>query len=197
MTAIDIVFPADGSIGPRPGASWYQGYQLFSAISTALSWAHSVDGVGFLWEPGALTVRCPADLEAAMRRLAGRRLDVAGRPLVLGAPVVQPLVTSPSLASPFVTATSSETKRCMGASDLAAHIFRQLDQSGTSGGAEHRVEVMHSHIEFKVSTRRVFGFAVELHDLTEEQSIYVQEHGLGGRRRMGAGLFFPCPKRAA
>lgn len=188
------MFPADGSIGPRPGSSWYPGYQLFAAISTALRWAHSVDGVGFLWEPGALTVRCQADLEPAIRRLAGRRLDVAGRSLVLGSPVVQPLLPCPSLAAAFVTATSSETKRCMGVHALLEYIQRKLGEVGASSVT---VEADNDIIEVKVATRRVFGFAVELHGLTDEQSIYVQEHGLGGRRRMGAGLFFPCPVRAA
>lgn len=183
----DLIFPADGSIGPRPGEHWYPGYKMFSAFSLALRWAHELDGVGILWEPGALTVRCPDELVPSLSRLGGRRLDVGGRPLVLGAPVQQQIVSSASLAADFVTASSSATKRCMVVDELLAHLRKDVE------GAE--IHIDREAVKMMVSTRIVLGYRIELHGLTDEQSISVQEHGLGGRRRMGAGVFFPCPQR--
>lgn len=187
MATTDLIFPADGVIGPRPGEHWYPGYKVFSAFSLALRWAHELEGVGIVWEPGALTVRCPDELVPSLARLGGRRLDVGGRSLVLGAPVQQPLIASASLAADFVTAASSATKRCMTVEELLVHLRKDLN------GAELHID--RNVVKMMVSTRIVHGFRVEIHGLTDEQSITVQEHGLGGRRRMGAGVFFPCPQR--
>ncbi|MFM8300877.1 MAG: type I-MYXAN CRISPR-associated protein Cas6/Cmx6 [Microcystis aeruginosa] len=35
------------------------------------------------------------------------------------------------------------------------------------------------------------GFALAIFDLSEEDSIKLQIHGLGGKRRMGCGVFVP------
>ncbi|MBK6797764.1 MAG: hypothetical protein IPG76_13560 [Acidobacteria bacterium] len=35
------------------------------------------------------------------------------------------------------------------------------------------------------------GFALAIHDISDEGSILLQEHGIGGRRRIGCGIFFP------
>ena len=41
----------------------------------------------------------------------------------------------------------------------------------------------------------IVGFALAIHDLTDEGSILLQESGLGGRRRMGCGFFQPITLR--
>jgi hypothetical protein len=40
-----------------------------------------------------------------------------------------------------------------------------------------------------IDDRKVVGFSLRVTGLTPEQSIKVQEQGIGGRRRMGCGLF--------
>ncbi len=43
----------------------------------------------------------------------------------------------------------------------------------------------------------IVGFSVRLSGLNEGDSVLVQERGLGGKRKMGAGIFVPIrPKHA-
>jgi CRISPR-associated protein Cas6 len=42
-----------------------------------------------------------------------------------------------------------------------------------------------------VKGRKIVGYAMQVAGLTAEESIRLQEEGLGGRRRMGCGLFMP------
>jgi CRISPR-associated protein Cas6 len=43
----------------------------------------------------------------------------------------------------------------------------------------------------KIKRFTVVGFALAIFDLSEEDSIKLQIHGLGGKRRMGCGVFVP------
>jgi hypothetical protein len=53
------------------------------------------------------------------------------------------------------------------------------------GGPERRV--------LRIKGRKVVGYPIRISGLTAEESLIVQEHGLGSRRRMGCGLFVPMP----
>ncbi len=44
---------------------------------------------------------------------------------------------------------------------------------------------------FKVHGKQVVGYSLLVSELTAEESIVLQEHGLGGRRKMGCGFFEP------
>jgi CRISPR-associated protein Cas6 len=44
---------------------------------------------------------------------------------------------------------------------------------------------------FEIKGHLLVGFPLELHDLSEYDSVVVQERGLGGKRSMGCGLFDP------
>jgi len=43
----------------------------------------------------------------------------------------------------------------------------------------------------RIHDREVVGFALRVQDLTAEESLHLQEHGLGGRRLFGCGIFVP------
>jgi len=47
----------------------------------------------------------------------------------------------------------------------------------------------------RIKGQQVVGFSVQLTGLTAEESVTVQEHGLGGRRKMGCGFFVPLLPR--
>lgn len=57
------------------------------------------------------------------------------------------------------------------------------------GGPERRV--------LRIKGRKVIGFPIRISGLTAEESLTVQEYGLGSRRRMGCGLFVPVPPALA
>ncbi|MFH1918301.1 MAG: type I-MYXAN CRISPR-associated protein Cas6/Cmx6 [Planctomycetota bacterium] len=43
----------------------------------------------------------------------------------------------------------------------------------------------------RIRDKEIVGFALRVQDLTAEESIRLQEEGLGGRRRFGCGVFVP------
>jgi CRISPR-associated endonuclease/helicase Cas3 len=43
----------------------------------------------------------------------------------------------------------------------------------------------------RIGGKRVVGFAVRVTGLTPQESLLLQEVGVGGRRRMGCGVFSP------
>jgi len=47
----------------------------------------------------------------------------------------------------------------------------------------------------RIKDKTIVGFQVVVAELTAEESITLQEHGLGGRRRMGCGIFVPLRGR--
>ena len=44
---------------------------------------------------------------------------------------------------------------------------------------------------FTIHDKKVVGYPMIINGLTDEDSIVIQEHGLGGRRKMGCGFFEP------
>lgn len=177
---VDIAFAAEGT--PPDD----HGYLLYSAVVASLPWIHDQPDVGLWWEPGAVFVRCEESMVPAARRIAGRHLEVGRRRLVLGAPTVLPIEAAPVLASPFVTAKSSATGDTMEAPELADYIRRRLvelevDASFGLGASSVR----------RVKSTLIRGHEVRLCGLDEESSLLLQRVGLGGRRRMGAGVLSP------
>jgi CRISPR-associated endonuclease/helicase Cas3 len=55
---------------------------------------------------------------------------------------------------------------------------------------EGRLEVGRRRV-VQVAGKKVVGFGVTLHDMSEEGSLRVQYAGLGGKQRMGCGVFVP------
>lgn len=49
----------------------------------------------------------------------------------------------------------------------------------------------------RIKDRRMVGYAVQVTGLTAEESIKLQEHGLGGRQKMGCGFFVPMQARVS
>jgi CRISPR-associated protein Cas6 len=43
----------------------------------------------------------------------------------------------------------------------------------------------------RIRDKEIVGFALRVEELTAEESILLQEKGIGGRRRFGCGIFIP------
>jgi CRISPR-associated protein Cas6 len=121
--------------------------------------------------------------------LAGSELELDGFSLQVGIPRVEQLVPATSLSSRLVTikgmqdleAFRAAVRRQLKAMDVAAEPL--LEGAPDAGGPARRV--------FRIKDRRVVGFSLRVQGLTAEESIRLQEQGIGGRRRMGCGLFVP------
>ena len=74
----------------------------------------------------------------------------------------------------------------MDAEKFAEAVRRQLDTLEIS---ERVILTIGKRRTLKIRDKEVVGFEVILEGLTASESIILQEHGLGGRRHMGCGVF--------
>lgn len=187
---VDLWFPAVGATVPADHA-----YALYSAISATVpalhqdpSWGlHTMVGQrvgpGLLQLPRhpRLGLRLPVDRIPQALELAGAALDVGGHRLRLGSPRVMALLACPMVVARIVTIKGyTEQERFL--SRLQAEVARL--------GLAGRVEVGPRRV-VRVHGNTIVGFAVKVHELSEEHSLLLQHNGLGGRRRLGCGLFRP------
>ncbi len=213
MPSVDVAFPlrADAVV-PRD-----HGYALYGALSRVHGALHAADWLGVHPLPGTakdtaeltvekgreLRLRVPEARIADLLPLTGRTLELTGRALSLGVPRVYRLSTAATLDARLVyiklttppTRHSAELERTTLdnealANRFAAEIRRQLDALSVAGVFELR-----GRRSITVSGRRLVGFSVRVGELDADESLRVQEAGLGGKRAMGCGLFRPTRRR--
>lgn len=206
---IDLQFPVSGHLLPVD-----HGYNLYSALSAQLAWLHKSDtaiaiapirgqwqGNGLLRlgpRRSQLCLRVPVEVISSALALAGKSLVIAGHEVQLGVPSVHALVPAPSLVANLVT-----IKKFTEAAPFLAAARRQLDDLHVVGvlgvpvvtGGAHQGQPRRKIL--RIHDKAVVGFTLEVTNLTADESIRLQEHGLGGRRRMGCGFFVPLRPRAS
>jgi len=139
------------------------------------------DGTLQLDQEATLKIRLPQDRVPTLLKLAGKRLELDGHAVRLGAPQIHLLKPSPALYARVVTIKGyTEPEPFLEASR------RKLNDLGLTGepvAGPRRV--------LKVGTHTIVGFALAINELNDEGSIVLQERGIGGRRHMGCGFFNP------
>ncbi|HEV3190630.1 MAG TPA: type I-MYXAN CRISPR-associated protein Cas6/Cmx6 [Polyangiaceae bacterium] len=206
MTTVDLSFPLVGERVPRD-----HGYALYGALCRVVQSLHTAPWLGVhplsgtpadettlqLGRHAQLRLRLPAERIGEVLTLAGSRLDVGGAALRLGAPRVHTLAPRPSLDARMVAIKLTHAPRHpngeLGRETLdvagfaeryTAEIRRQLDAIGIGKPFELR-----GRRSVTVAGRRVVGYSVRVIGLSADESIALQEKGIGGKRRMGCGLF--------
>ncbi|MEA1866983.1 MAG: type I-MYXAN CRISPR-associated protein Cas6/Cmx6 [Thermodesulfobacteriota bacterium] len=171
------------------------GYALFAAISRVLPEFHEAGDVGLRLIRGRymgngqlnispvsnLVFRLPVSKVAEYINLAGKTLDLDGHQLRIGVPNSQALVPATALYSHIVTTKNGNDQK-----RFEEEIKRQMETLDCRG----RLSVG-KRKTFKLHGKQVVGYSVLVSELTAEESITLQEHGLGGRRKMGCGFFEP------
>ena len=110
-----------------------------------------------------------------------KRLVVAGDSLRVGVPHVQALRPAPVLAARLVTTRNGQDEQ-----RFDREIIRQLSELGiTAPPSRGRRRVL------RIKDKTVIGYGVRIEGLSTAESLRLQEHGLGGRRKMGCGMFVP------
>jgi CRISPR-associated protein Cas6 len=162
-------------------------------------------GQGLLAIPrgAALRLRLPVDQIATALPLAGKTLKLGAGRLVFGAPAVHALVPAPSLDARLVVVKLTDVptrdhpslgRRSLDRPAIAERVKTELMRQLKSLGVDALVE-LRGHGRITVAGRVLLGFSVRVSDLDAEASIKLQERGLGGKRRMGCGMFRPSRKR--
>ncbi len=115
--------------------------------------------------------------------LSGQKLDLAGRTLRLGVPQVFPLVPAERLRSRLVT-----IKGFLDEETFTLAIRRQLEQLVSSPISFTQVRKRRT---IRIKEKEIVGYELIIGQLTPEESLEIQFHGLGGRRHLGCGIFVP------
>jgi CRISPR-associated protein Cas6 len=199
MPVIDLSFVLVGTTIPID-----HGYALFSALCRVVPALHgdrrlgvhpirgvqTAPGVLNLTERSRLKLRLPSEEIAPYIGVAGQTLDLGGHRVRVGIPRVEALVPAANLAARLVT-----FRNALDPSTFEADCRRELERMHISGSPEL---VPSTRAKFagqplrrvvRIKDRRVVGFALRVVGLTAEESVRLQEEGLGGRRRMGCGVF--------
>jgi len=204
MPLIDLVFPVKGDRVPLD-----HGYTLYAALTRLVPQLHehpkvaihpirgqaAGEGNLILNDRSRLTFRIPAERIPEFLSLAGQRLDLDGQPLHIGVPQVLALKPTANLAAHMVTIKGfmepegflEAARRQLDALDISREAIVGIPQA--EEGRPDEGEPIRRVLRIKDKT--IVGFAVQVSGLTAEESLSLQEHGIGGRRHMGCGVFVP------
>ena len=190
MPYVDLAFRLNGS-----AISVDHGYALYAALSQAVPEIHQTTNIGVqpirgaysgngklqLSDSSRLILRLPDIALRPYLKLAGKRLKVDECPLYVGVPEVRLLLPAARLRARLVT-----IKGFLQEEEFLAAAMRQLQQLGVHGRAH-----LGERRTLRVKDKQVVGFETFVTQLTAEESLDIQEDGLGGRRKMGCGVFVP------
>jgi CRISPR-associated protein Cas6 len=195
MPYVDLAFRIVGKTIPVD-----HGYSLYSAISHVVPEVHGARNIGVhpirgayhgngtlrLAEHSRLIVRLPDDEIKTYLKLAGKRLTLDAHALTVGVPEVRMLCPVTSLRARLVTIKGFQKQ-----DTFLKAVERQLETLEVSGEL-----VLGERRTLRVKEKQIVGFELGVIGLTREESLALQDGGLGGRRRMGCGLFVPSAKES-
>jgi len=179
------------------------GYALYSAITKQLPalrdspWLGIELLSGIRWREGvivlptrgaSLRLRIPADRYGDVLPLAGRCLDVAGHPVRLGIPAARPLQPARSLHARIVTIEDLDEPE-----PFLEAAGRQLRTLGLIADPELPIDEQghfSRHI-IRIHGCSITGFSLVAHGLNDDDSLRLQNLGIGEYRAMGCGIFNP------
>ncbi|MHC5538770.1 type I-MYXAN CRISPR-associated protein Cas6/Cmx6 [Singulisphaera rosea] len=201
MPMIDLGFKLEGQTIPLD-----HGYSLFSALCRIVPHLHGDKRIGIhpirgvfaeagrlkLTEQSLLRIRLPSDEIAPYLALAGSEIDVDGHTLRIGIPRAETLVPAATLASRLVTFRGALTPPQLESSLQREFSRLQIGASATFVPSDRPPWVGQPKRRIlRIKEKRIVGYAIRVVGLSSEESIRLQEEGLGGRRRMGCGVFLP------
>ena len=219
MPVVDVSFALTGNTIPVD-----HGYALYGAVSRIIPAFHALsetetDQIGIhpirgrlignremaLLPGSRLSFRMPSERLIDILPLAGKTLALEANAITVGVPQANAIVPAATLISRLVLIKGYvEPEAFLGALRQRLDLFgirgtcalvprnRSRSFEGRCGTEESRSPFVRRTLRIK--DRAIVGFAVTVSGLSAQESVLLQEHGLGGRRRMGCGIFVPAPK---
>jgi len=201
---INLVFPI--TKGKELAAD--HNYHLHAALSKQFPIFNQLEGLAIntisgipdkqgkiaLTPSSKLYLRLPVEAIQQIYPLAGQKLQIGEHSIQLGNPELQPLEPITTLKARLVTikgytemdAFLEATKRQLNALGIKANVGICANDQGEPKRLTLKIN--------KANVKRsytIVGFSVVVSDLTIDDSIKLQVHGLGGKRRLGCGVFYP------
>ncbi|NJL03046.1 MAG: type I-MYXAN CRISPR-associated protein Cas6/Cmx6 [Spirulinaceae cyanobacterium SM2_1_0] len=133
-----------------------------------------------------LRLRLPSESLPKICVLAGKQLTIGSHAIRLGNPQIQLLRPADTLWARLVTIKGyQEPEEFLGALDrqMAALGIRAL------AGIPSNESGQPKRLTLRIKRYTVVGFSVVMAELSPKDSIRLQTEGLGGKRRMGCGVF--------
>lgn len=194
-TVVEAVCPLEGKALPRDNAQ-----ALKHALVANLPWLEEDAGAGIhplklvsgpeslamLSQRTRLILRVHANRLDELNALAGVQLDVAGHALLLGRVHLRALQPLATLYAYRVAAESDDETHFMSAMEA------ELTALAITGE-----RVCGKRQSLRRDGQEMTIFSMMLHGLVPEQSLRLQQHGLGPHRLLGCGLFVPHKSAAA
>lgn len=167
----EIRFHSDISILTIPGLADKQGRILLTAQS-------------------CIRIRVPVSKIPVVYRLAGKQIRIGKHEVQICIPSVYPLHPSETLRSRIVTIKGKDYTQPDG---FLAAAKRQLEQLEISGKVVIPIDRNGNPLRKTIKIQRftVVGFTTEVSELSDEDSIKLQQWGIGGKHHMGCGYFLP------
>lgn len=164
----------------EPGA----GVHTIHVADSGNGWMRPEGGAELLYlsRRTKLLVRVPRHRVEDAQQLTGRTLDIAGNALTVEQAVLKPLAAITTLFSRYVVSAAGQDENAF----LEAAV-RELNALGI------RPKKMLCGIEHSIVTPAevVRTRSLMIAELTLEESMQLQQHGLGPSRHLGCGLFLP------
>jgi CRISPR-associated protein Cas6 len=185
----DVQFDLAGQALPEDHAQ-----TLYEALMVHLPWIKEMPEVGIHPIHGAssgrgtlvinrrakLVLRLPISRLADARSLVGKTMDLGCGPIHIGDAKEKPLMPFGDLYSTFVDLGTKDEAEFL--ERARAELAAMGIQAGLIPGKQRKMQA---------SQGDIVGYSLMLHDLTLAHSITVQEHGMGGNRNLGSGIFVP------
>ena len=202
---LDLTFKLRGSPIPLDN-----GYPLYSALSRICPPLHELDSIGIHPIVGIPTSNNFLELTAQSRLririhhqqipliypyLTGQTFQLGQNSYQLDIPDYKPLISSNSLYSRLVV-----IKGFQDSTNFIEAVQRQLDNLEIQGKIElltrqdgtpqrRQLTINKEGKQFKIR-----GFGVKISELNPEDSLTLQEQGIGGKRKMMCGIFVPATR---
>lgn len=213
---VDIAFGVTLGAGEARSIPADHGYALFSALAKVIPWIHAREAVGvhsirgrlsgdrslFLAPGSEVVLRCPAVNIPEVLPVSGKSIEIDHARFVLGVPTVRILRPAASVQSRLVVIKGMmdpETLRHAAETQLAqlgirgsASVPARSEKEAFGGGRSDQAGTPLRRT-IRIRDRVIAGYALRVTELSPEDSLKLQAHGLGGRRRFGCGLFVPPP----
>ena len=158
-----------------------------------------------LTQRSRLTLRLGSDFISAILPIAGKTLRLGEKTILIGIPTIYTLKPSPRLYSRLVVIRGFTEP-----GDFLDAANRQLSKLGIKGKPSLLLRKGKASFEGKtvrgdeipgvirrtirIKDKDVVGFALEVSELCAEESLLLQEEGLGGRQHFGCGVFIPSTR---
>jgi CRISPR-associated protein Cas6 len=162
----------------------FTGLHLIRGANSGNGW-HSPEGedvILHLSRRNKLTLRLPLQRVFEAQALRGNTLTLENYPMKIGKATQKPLTATPVVFARYVRALPSQTE-----DEFLEYSVNTLQLLGV----ECRKALCGKTHLFKHPAQEIFTRSLMIADLQPEESLILQQHGIGLGRNMGFGLFIP------